>query len=131
LTPDVHPDSLFLRYLGCDEKRAGRYHVIYGKFLPLRGSRTVLRLAFAAARRAGSGVIRDTVDSSLLRRMALRVVDGLRLTEEVLDGDLVVSAESANLKGAGKVTATKLSHQQLKKDEGVMLCVVEYFWGGK
>ena len=43
--PDVKPDSLFLRYLGRDEKLAKRYYVIYGKVLPLRGSRTALRLA--------------------------------------------------------------------------------------
>jgi pimeloyl-ACP methyl ester carboxylesterase len=131
LTPDVKPGSLFLRYLGRDEKLAARYHVIYGKFLPLRGSRTALRLAFTLARRAGSEVIRNEVESALLRRMALRVVDGLTLPDEVLDGDLIVSVDSANLEGAGKVTATKLSHPKLKKDEDVMLDVVEYFWGAK
>jgi hypothetical protein len=44
----------------------------------------------------------------------------MRLTDEIADGDLIVSSVSARLKGAGRVTEKKLPHQQLKTDAEVL-----------
>ena len=128
LTPDVKPDSLFLRYLGRDDKIVRRYHVIYGKFLSGKRSATVF-WSFLAARMGARQLIRDRVTSPTTRRLELRLIDGLRLTDEVLDGDLIVSVDSARLEGAGWVTATRLPHQELKTDRDVMREVVGYLFG--
>jgi hypothetical protein len=130
LTPDVKPDSLFLRYLGRDERVVKRYHVIYGKFLPTRRTAS-LHWSFLAARIAARQLIRETVPSPLTRRLAIRLIDGLRLTDEVLDGDLVVSVDSARLDGASQTTGTRLAHQQLKADRDLMRQVADYLFNGK
>jgi hypothetical protein len=123
LTPDVMPDSLFLRYLGHDKRVAKRYHVILGKYLSEKQARG-LRISFVAARLSARHMVRDHVSSPLMRRLGLRLVDGMKLTDEILDGDLIVSADSARLMGAGKVTETRLAHQQLKTDAEVLREVV-------
>jgi hypothetical protein len=128
LTPDLKPDSLFLRYLGRDDKVVRRYQVIYGKFLSGKRSAAVY-WSFVAARMGARQLIRDRVPSPTTRRLALRLIDGLRLTDEVLDGDLIVSVDSARLEGAGQMMATRLSHQELKTDKDVMREVAGYLFG--
>jgi len=127
LNPDVHPDSLFLRHLGHDTKLARRYHVVYGTFLR-RSSAVALRVSFELGKLALKRVIEEKVPSPLLRTTGLRLIDDLKLTDEVLDGDLIVSADSARLEGAGKVTATRLHHQALKTDEDLLGEIAAYLF---
>ena len=127
LMPDVQPDSLFLRHLGHDARLARRYHVVYGKYVS--GKRVLgLWASFLVAKLALKKAIRDRADSVVVRASGLRLVDGLELTDEVLDGDLVVSVASAWLKGAGRQTATACHHQALKTDAGVMRTVAEFLF---
>jgi Zn-dependent protease with chaperone function/pimeloyl-ACP methyl ester carboxylesterase len=128
LTPDVHPDSLFLRHLGHNAKLARRYHLIYGAFLR-RPATTAFQVSFELSKLALKRVIKEKVSSPLLRETGLRLVDELRLTDEVLDGDLIVSAVSARLEGAGKMTATRLHHDALKTDADVMALVAASLFG--
>ena len=127
LMPDVQPDSLFLRHLGHDARLARRYHVVYGRYVS--GKRVLaLWASFLVAKLALKKAIRDRADSVVVRANGLRLVDGLELTDEVLDGDLVVSVASARLKGAGRQTATTCHHQALKTDAGVMRAVAEFLF---
>src|SRR5262249_6478839 len=50
LTPDVQPDSLFLRHLGHDPKLARRYEVVYGNCLTDARTRWALRVALAVTK---------------------------------------------------------------------------------
>jgi Zn-dependent protease with chaperone function/pimeloyl-ACP methyl ester carboxylesterase len=127
MSPDLCPDSLFLRHLGYDARLARRYHVVSGRYLG-RKRAALLVVSFEAGKVALKYAIRKEVDSPFLREMGLRRVDRLDLTDEVLNGDLVVSADSARLKGAGKVTATKRHHRDLKDEEDVMREVVAYLF---
>ena len=84
--------------------------------------------SFVAARFGARQLIRDRVPSPTTRRLALRLIDSLRLADEVLDGDLIVSVDSARLEGAGQLTATRLSHQELKTDRDVMRETAKYLF---
>jgi hypothetical protein len=128
ITPDLHPDSLFLRYLGRDRRLAKRYLVVYGRYLDgwkALGVRASVDLGKSLLKR----VLREKVASPALRTWGLRLVDEVRARDEVLYGDLVVSVDSARLAGAGRTVATRLDHQALKVNEGVMREVTEFlFW---
>jgi Zn-dependent protease with chaperone function/pimeloyl-ACP methyl ester carboxylesterase len=116
---DLHPDSLFLQYLGRDERRAGRYHVFYGRHLGKSPS-LALWATVTAARGAFRHLIAECVGSHSLRRQALRLLERLCVPDEVTYGDLIVSVDSASLEGAASVTATKLHHLALTTDKDVM-----------
>ncbi len=130
MRPDLHPDSLFLRHLGHDARLAARYHVVYGRYLGRRRG-ALLTLSFEAGKVALKHTIRKKVESPFLREMSLRLVDRADLTDEMLNGDLVVSVDSARLRGAGATTATTRHHQDLKDEADVMAKVTDYLFGAK
>jgi pimeloyl-ACP methyl ester carboxylesterase len=125
---DIHPDSLFLRYLGYSARDAARYQVIYGRWLP-QNRAFGFRLAFAGAKR----LLRDQVvarfDAPWLKEAGQRLVDDLQLPDEVLNGDGVVTVRSAALQGAGKLIETPLDHMAIKQDPDVMRQVLEALRG--
>jgi pimeloyl-ACP methyl ester carboxylesterase len=120
---DVHPDSLFLRYLGHNADLAKRYHVFSGEYLrPVEA--LALDAGIVAAKRVLTNRLLPRIDSPLLRRQALRRVERWHLPIEVSHGDLVVSVRSALLKDAGHTTRTVLSHEAFKTDEQVIQDVI-------
>ena len=125
LTPDVEPDSLFLRHLGHDARLARRYHVVYGRYL--RSGRALgLWASYLTAKVVIEKAIRNRPGPPWIKERGLRMVRGLRLTDEVLNGD---SGHHHRLRapgGAGWETATTCHHQALKTDEGVLREVTRY-----
>lgn len=113
ITHDLHPDSLFLRFLDRHEKPLDRYYVFRGR---------VLRTAQAVALEAVATVSRDLlrqqiareVESGFLRRWADHYADYLRIPPEIASGDLAVSFDSANLKGAAEVHDSRHNHLTIK-----------------
>jgi pimeloyl-ACP methyl ester carboxylesterase len=116
---DLHSDSLFLRHLGHDPALAARYHIFYGRRLD-RFQALALRTSFAVAAPLFRERLAGQVPSTCLRRCAQRLLDDQNLPEEVLDGDLAVTVQSACLQGASAVVETALDHQSLKTDEAVL-----------
>jgi hypothetical protein len=125
ITPDVEPDSLFLRYLGRDARLARRYQVVYGRYLR-PGQAVGLWASFLAGKVALEKAIRDRPAPAWLKERGLRMVRQIRLTDEVLNGDLVVAASSARLESAGKETRVACHHQALKTDPGVRREVTKF-----
>jgi hypothetical protein len=118
---DLHPDSLFLRRLDA-AGLAGRYQVVAGRAVGLKRG-WALRLTLAAARHALRDQVRDRLPADL-QRQALHVIDRLRLPEEVLDGDLIVSTDSACLPGAARTAILHLPHLALRDDPEVLRLVL-------
>lgn len=118
IAQDLHPDSLFLRYLGHDPRLAARYDVFVGEYLT-----TAQALALRVTLAAGRGLLRKQVAAHLppgvLRAAGLRWAGGVGLPREVLQGDLVVSTASARLRGARRVTKVPLNHLALRTDPDV------------
>ncbi|HTU22487.1 MAG TPA: M48 family metalloprotease [Gemmataceae bacterium] len=125
---DVHPDSLFLRYLGHNADLAKRYHVFSGEYLRA-GQVLALGLGITAAKRIMMNRLLPHIDSPVLRRQALRRVERWHLPREISRGDLVVSVRSALLKDAGHATRTAVSHEGFKTDENVIQDVISSIKG--
>jgi hypothetical protein len=121
---DLQPDSLFLRYLGRDEKRADRYAIFSGQVLT-NTEAFVLRQALSKSKEAMRTKVNDANLSAGMRDAALAAVEGLELTEEITKGDGVVSLASAALPGVTRSKVWKrLNHQTLKTDAAVIAEVV-------
>lgn len=116
---DVHPDSLFLRYLGHNAELAQRYHVFSGEYLR-SGQSIALGVAIAAAKRVLTKRLLPRIASPVVRRQALRRVERWHLPREISRGDLIVSVHSALLPDAGHATRTALRHDEFKSDENVI-----------
>ncbi len=125
---DVHADSLFLRRLGHNAELANRYHVFSGECLT-RVQVVALAAGIMATKRVLKNRVLPRIDSPVLRRQAMRRVDRLRLPREIDHGDLVVSVESALLKGAGHATRTDLMHEAFMRDEDIIRDVMDSIQG--
>jgi pimeloyl-ACP methyl ester carboxylesterase len=128
MNPDLDPDSLFLRALGRDARLARRYHVVYGRYFTPSQAVT-LALAFHFGKGPLQKAIESRLHPGLLRDQCSRLVEQMELPAEVLDGDLIVSTDSARLKGAGKTTGTHHHHQELKTEKDVMRLTVQTLFG--
>jgi Zn-dependent protease with chaperone function/pimeloyl-ACP methyl ester carboxylesterase len=125
---DLHPDSLFLRHLGRDEKPARRYHVFCADYL---------NTAQALALQTGFGALKQGLRKRLAASKApgtsqgaMRYLDNLHLPAEITAGDLVVSVRSASLKGSASITVLSgINHQTLKTDLRVMEQVLQKIEG--
>jgi pimeloyl-ACP methyl ester carboxylesterase len=120
---DLYPESLFLRYLGSDERLARRYHVISGRYLSPPQART-LRLTFAGFRTLLRPQL-ERIESPLLRQQAKVLIERMHPPPEITRGDLAVTEESACLPGARRTTHTDLHHLALKTDREVLKLVAE------
>ena len=125
ITPDLEPDSLFLRYLGRDARLAQRYLIVYGRYIS-SGQALKTWAAYLATKMALEKAIRGKSGPAWIKERGLRMVRQVRLTDEVLNGDLVIAASSARLEGAGKELRVACHHQALKTDPGVMRAVAKY-----
>ncbi len=121
---DLQPDSLFLRFLGHDPARAAKYQIFYGRCLPF-GKAIGLRVAFVGLRKLLREQVFGRFESEWLKESGQRLVDEMQLPEEVLNGDGVVTARSAMLKGAAKLIEMELDHIAIKQDRQVMQKVLE------
>ena len=115
LTHDLHADSLFLRYLGSDAALAPRYEIYCGrKFNAVEA--LGLTAAVELARRLLAQEVVARIEQPRWKEPLDRLVDHLRLPEEIADGDLIVSVNSASLADAASVTVTRLNHLELNSD---------------
>ncbi|HUY91006.1 MAG TPA: M48 family metalloprotease [Pirellulales bacterium] len=124
LTHDLHADSLFLRYLGYDAALAQRYEIYCGrKFNAVEA--LGLTAAVEVARRLLAQEVVERIEQPRWKQQLGRLVDHLRLPEEVADGDLIVSVDSATLPGAAAVTVTRLNHLELNSDPDLIATVLD------
>lgn len=115
LTHDLHVDSLFLRYLGYDAALAPRYEIYCGrKFNAVEA--LGLTAAAELARRLLAREVVARIEQPHWKTQLDRLVGHLRLPEEIADGDLIVSVNSATLADAAAVTVTRLNHLELNSD---------------
>jgi pimeloyl-ACP methyl ester carboxylesterase len=121
---DLHPDSLFLRALGRDRAAAKRYHVFYGEWLSPAQAR-LLQAGFLALSQTLQPRAAPQLPEGLLRRQAERLIAALVLPPEIVKGDGVVSAKSANLPGAGRSTRLPLRHLAFRDDPEAIRLVLE------
>lgn len=119
ITHDLHPDSLFLRYLDRHDRPADRYYVFRGRVLRTAQA-AALRVTVATSRELLRREIAREIESPFLRRAADHYANQLSLPEEIANGDLAVSFESAALKGAAEVHDSRRSHLSLKGDPDVV-----------
>ena len=121
---DLQPDSLFLRYLAQDEKRAGRYVVFSGAVM--NGAEAfVLRQALSSGKEMMRKKVNAAGLSAGMREAALAALENLELPDEIANGDGVVTLRSAALPGAVLAKVWKrLNHQTLKHDPAVVAEVV-------
>jgi pimeloyl-ACP methyl ester carboxylesterase len=121
---DLHPDSLFLRALPKTAKTRERYHIVFGDFLDRKTS-LGLMLAVGGGKRLLKPQLARLLPAGWLLNGSEQLVEELKLPTQMVDGDLVVSTNSANLAGAGKVTKTTLHHLLLLSDAELMKLVAK------
>ena len=112
---DLHPDSLFLRYLGYDETLAPRYEIYCGRVFKALES-FGLEAAVDVARELLARQAVERIQHPRLKVQLASLVERLRLPVEIADGDLIVSVESANLPSVADFEITRLNHLQLNSD---------------
>lgn len=116
---DLQPDSLFLRYLARFEKPGiGRYHIVRGRALKLPQA-LLLQAGVDATRALLKRKIATASRSPLLQRAAVDATDRLVVAREISEGDLAVSLDSADLRGAASLKTMSLNHVELKSDANV------------
>ena len=115
LTHDLHPDSLFLRYLGYDAALAPRYEIYCGRRFNAVEA-LGLTAAVEVAQRLLARQVVERIQHPRWKAQLSRLVDRLHLPIEVADGDLIVSVASASLPDTADVTITRLDHLQLNSD---------------
>jgi pimeloyl-ACP methyl ester carboxylesterase/Zn-dependent protease with chaperone function len=125
---DLQPDSLFLRHLGRSPRLAGRYHIVYGEYLSA-ASVLALRSTFLGTRGLLGRWVLGSLAPAAWQAPGKRFLESLRLPEEVLQGDLVVSSSSAGLPGAGRTTRLAVGHLALVSDRQAMRQVLSSLLG--
>lgn len=125
ISHDLHPDSLFLRWLGDKPPHGDRYHAHAGQYLN-KVSRLAMEEGFPIARMAVKPFLEARIRRPVwVREAVLARVEALRLTEEITVGDGVVSVASATAVGTAPKTWPKLHHLSITSDEAVVKEVVE------
>ena len=121
---DLHPDSLFLRYLGRDARLAARYRIVYGEFLN-RTEATALQIGFTSAVRLANKRWVPALPEGILREQGARLFSRLVLPAEILRGDGVVRSQSALLPGVPEPIRLRRNHLALRTAPEVMHHVLE------
>jgi pimeloyl-ACP methyl ester carboxylesterase len=121
---DLHPDSLFLRYLGDKKSQRTRYHIFYGEWLNPVQARAI-EATFTVLRRELEPKLLRELPAGLVRRQAEKLLRAMTLPAELLQGDGVVSVESARLAGAAKTTKLRLRHLAFRSHPDALRLVSE------
>ena len=121
---DLHPDSLFLRYLGRDPRRAARYRILYGEALN-RVEAIALQVAFRSAVRLANERWVPGLPEGILREQGVRLFGRLVLPAEILRGDGVVRSRSAILPGVPDPIRLRRNHLALRSAPEVIRHVLE------
>ncbi len=122
---DLQPDSLFLRHLVPDEKRA-RSHVVFSGEIMTATEAFVARRTLQSSKDPLRKKVNDAALPPVLREAALAAIDNLELPDEVTRGDGVVTLRSAALAGAAEThVLRRLNHQTLKSDRKVLPEIVQ------
>jgi pimeloyl-ACP methyl ester carboxylesterase len=124
VTHDLHPDSLFLRYLAYDASLAPRYEIYCGRRFNEAESLGLAAVVNIARELLDRQVVERIKQPRWKERLGARI-ERLRLPEEVADGDLIVSVRSATLPGVADVTVTRLDHMQLNSDPDLIEQVLD------
>jgi Zn-dependent protease with chaperone function/pimeloyl-ACP methyl ester carboxylesterase len=119
ITHDLHPDSLFLRYLDRHKTPFERYYIFRGRVL--RKSQAIaLEAAATVSRELLRSRIEREIESEFLRRLADHYADYLKVPPEIGSGDLAVSFDSAWLQGAAEVHDSRHNHVTIKMRPDVL-----------
>jgi Zn-dependent protease with chaperone function len=121
---DLHPDSLFLRYLGQGLRRAARYRILYGEALN-RAEAIALQVAFLSAVRLANKRWVPGLPEGILREQGTRLFSRLTLPAEILRGDGVVRSQSAILPGVPGPIRLRRNHLALRRAPEVIRHVLE------
>jgi pimeloyl-ACP methyl ester carboxylesterase len=121
---DLHPDSLFLRYLGRDPRRAARYRIVYGESLTWTEA-IGLQLAVRSAARLAAAKLLPRLPGGALHAQAERLFDRLVVPAEILRGDGVVRSRSAILPGVPGPIRLRWNHLALRSEPEVIRHVLD------
>lgn len=123
---DLAPGSLFLDYLNRHPKPVDRYYTCRARALGTASARALrlavfaLRLAVFALRRQLRSEARQRIEPGVILDSVEWMIEQLRVTDEIADGDLAVSLSSAKLDGAAGDLIVDGNHIGIKSDPKVM-----------
>ncbi len=118
---DLRPESLFLDYLNQDreQRHLDRYYIIRGQAID---SAALRRVAVSAdlLRPLIQWRVDHWASRDAKRPDFTRVINRLKMPQELVSGDLAVSLESATIDGAAEVVTVSARHARLPTDEIVI-----------
>lgn len=124
ITDDLKPGSLFLTQLAKTNADHSRYTVFRGQaFGGLRSF--LLQRATSVVRSKLVSKLGQTQRAEGIRLSLTGAVDRLKLPSEVLEGDLVVSLESASLPGVSALHTVDANHGELIRSAEVIASVCQ------
>ena len=123
---DLQPESLFLRNLNKvpRKKHRQRYFIFRGRAVR-PGQAILLQVSLTAARAGLRRKIENSNNGDLFEKSSLAWIDRLRLPEEIAQGDLAVTLDSAALAGVTQMKTYPLNHTNLPRNPDVMDDVVQ------
>jgi Zn-dependent protease with chaperone function/pimeloyl-ACP methyl ester carboxylesterase len=121
---DLQSDSLFLRYLGQDKERVGRYVVYSGEVMNVAEA-FVLRRTLNSSKETMRKRVNEAGLPASMRDGALAAIENLELPDEIASGDGIVTLRSAALPGVDRPRVCKrLNHMTLKSDPKILVEIV-------
>lgn len=120
---DLQSNSLFLNHLNNQAAQRDRYSIIRGRAM-VESQARLLERGFSSGRRLASASLLPLRFSSTGKRM-IETLNGISIPEEITDGDMAVSLESAELDGVNSVQTVAMDHLKLIRDETVAAEVVK------
>lgn len=125
MTFDLAPNSLFLTHLNRErpDLRRDQYAIHRGKALSSTRA-LVLKASVDAARAALNRKLKKEQET-LLVAFGATALEALTVPQEIYDGDLCVTSDSALLAGVKSVETHSLSHTALPRDAGVISLVIK------
>ncbi len=125
MTFDLAPNSLFLSHLNRERPDLHRdqYAIHRGKALSSTRA-LVLKASVDAARTALNRKLKKEQET-LLAAFGATALEALTVPQEIYDGDLCVTSDSALLEGVKSVETHSLSHTALPRDAGVISLVIK------
>lgn len=128
LIHDVQPESLFLDYLGEKPELRKRYYNHYGHYLQgKRGAilRATLKSAVPLSKVVLTRLVKKKARSELFLDSGIRAIRSIRLPKEILEGDLIVSTDSARLPGCQIDKEWKAHHSSIKTKKEVHKAILQ------
>ena len=120
----MQPGSLFLNSLNRRRVDRSRYAIIRGRKFG-RFQMFLLERGLALGRRILTEKAENADVPKLVRERALQSLEKLQFPEEIKDGDLIVSTESAALENVTNVQTLELHHGELSRDPAAIAATLK------